>query len=96
MHGRTVHVAREYEPAVRVVEIAEASKIAALEAGDAEATVFPRAYVDADVTVDVPTLLALADALERAGGPLVASPPLEVDTTRASLLVRQHYRDLGS
>ena len=88
----TVPVAREYEPAVRVVEIAEASKIAALEAGDAEATAFPRAYVDADVTVDVSTLLALADALEESGGPLVASPPLEVDTSGASWLVRQHYR----
>ena len=88
----TVPVAREYEPAVRVVEIAEASKIAALEAGDAEATAYPRAYVDADVTVDVSTLLALADTLEESGGPLVASPSLEVDTTGASWLVRQHYR----
>lgn len=88
----TVPVAREYEPAVRVVEIAEASKTAALDAGDTEATAFPRAYVDADVTVDVSTLLALADALEESGGPLVASPPLEVDTSGASWLVRQHYR----
>ena len=88
----TVPVAREHEPAVRVVEIAEASKIAALEAGDAEATAFPRAYVDADVTVDVPTLLALADALEESGGPLVASPPLEVDTTGRRGSCAQHYR----
>ena len=87
----TVPVARAYEPAVRVVEIEEASKIAALKAGDAEATRFPRAYVDADVMVDVPTLLALAQVLDEPGGPLVASPRLQVDTSRASWLVRQHY-----
>ncbi|WP_156401758.1 glycosyltransferase [Agromyces sp. Soil535] len=88
----TVSVARSFEPAVGVVVIAEASKIAALEAGDAEVTTFPRAYVDADVSVDVPALLALADALTRRDGPLVASPRLEVDTADASWPVRQHYR----
>ncbi|MBT2498947.1 glycosyltransferase [Agromyces sp. ISL-38] len=88
----TVPVARAFEPAVRVVEIAAASKIDALEAGDAAATTFPRAYVDADVAVDVATLLALADALTRTGGPLVASPRLEIDTDGVSWPVRQHYR----
>ena len=88
----TIDVAGTFAPAVRVVEIAEASKIAALEAGDAAATTFPRAYVDADVLVDVPTLLALADALDAADGPAVASPRLEVDTMDASWPVRQHYR----
>lgn len=88
----TVPAARAFEPAVRVVQIVEASKIAALEAGDAAATTFPRAYVDADVLVDVPTLLALADALDDADRPAVASPRLEVDTTDASWPVRQHYR----
>jgi len=88
----TVSVARTYEPAVRVVEIAEASKIAALEAGDAAATVFPRAYVDADVAVGVPALLALADVLDGPERADVASPRLVVDTTDASWLVRQHYR----
>jgi glycosyltransferase involved in cell wall biosynthesis len=88
----TIPVARSFEPSVRVVEIGEASKIAALEAGDAEATTFPRAYLDADVLVDVRTLLALADALEQPGGPIVAAPRIEVDTAGASWLVRGHYR----
>ena len=88
----TAEVARAYGASVTVVEIAPASKIAALEAGDEEASAFPRAYVDADVLVDAPTLLALADELERPGGALVASPRLEVDTAGASWLVRQHYR----
>lgn len=82
--------ARAHE-GVRVVETPRASKIAALQAGDDAATVFPRAYVDADVRIDPGALLALADALD-APGIEVASPRLHVDTSSASWLVRQHYR----
>jgi glycosyltransferase involved in cell wall biosynthesis len=88
----TAAVAGSFGGSVSVVTIDEASKIAALDAGDLEAVTFPRAYVDADVVIDVPALLALADVLERPGGPLVASPRLEVDTTGASWPVRAHYR----
>src|SRR4029453_18220962 len=88
----TVEVARSYGGPVSVVEVEQASKIAALEAGDQEAVTFPRAYVDADVVIDVPTLLALADALDRPSGPLVASPRLDVDAASASWPVRAHYR----
>ncbi|WP_431801928.1 glycosyltransferase [Microbacterium sp. bgisy203] len=76
---------------VTVVEIETASKIAALEAGDATAVAFPRVYLDADVSIDVDTLLALCDAL-LGDGVDVASPRLIVDTSRASWAVRQHYR----
>ncbi|MEZ3159176.1 glycosyltransferase [Microbacterium sp. BWT-B31] len=76
---------------VRVVEIDRASKIAALNAADAEAVAFPRVYLDADVTIDVDTILALADELDR-DGIEVASPRLVVDTSHASWAVRQHYR----
>ncbi|WP_161490320.1 glycosyltransferase [Agromyces aureus] len=88
----TVRIARTFEPTVRVVEIETASKIAALEAGDAAATTFPRAYVDADVLVDLPALLALADLLDEPDGPMIASPRFEVDTALASWPVRSHYR----
>ncbi|WP_170298471.1 glycosyltransferase [Agromyces allii] len=88
----TVRIARTFEPVVRVVEIETASKIAALEAGDAAATAFPRAYVDADVLVDLPALLALADLLDAGDGPLIASPRFEVDTSLASWAVQSHYR----
>lgn len=76
---------------VRVVEVAEASKIAALRAGDDAAVTFPRAYLDADVMISVDTLLALADVLDREGVE-IASPRLVVDTSAASWAVRQHYR----
>ena len=88
----TVRIARSFEPVVRVVEIPTASKIAALEAGDAAAAAFPRAYVDADVLVDLSALLALAELLDAPDGPLIASPRFEVDTSIASWAVRAHYR----
>ncbi len=88
----TAERAAEVDPRVVVSSIETGSKIAALREGDRVATVFPRAYVDADVRVDVEALIALADALGRPGGPLVASPRLVVDTSRASWWVRQHYR----
>lgn len=77
---------------VTVKTIATGSKIAALGEGDHTATVFPRAYVDADVEVSTEALLALADALSTPGGPLVASPRLVVDTTGASWPVKQFYK----
>lgn len=85
---RTARIARE--AGVAVVELAEGSKPAALDAGDAAATVFPRAYVDADVDVDADTLVALADRLRR-GPELVASPRLRLDLAGATRLVRAYY-----
>lgn len=88
----TAAVAAAVSPRVTVVEIAETSKTAALNAGDEACRTFPRAYVDADVRVSAATLLALAGALDGAGPALVGSPALDVDTTRSSWWVRQHYR----
>jgi hypothetical protein len=84
----TAEVARA--AGARVVELAEGSKIAALDAGDGAASVFPRAYVDADVEVSSATLLAVADRLTR-GPELVASPRLVLDLTGATPLVRAYY-----
>jgi len=75
-----------------VVEIAQASKIAALNAGDAAADVYPRAYVDADVRISSATLLALADALSDDAVPRVAAPRLVVDTKGSEWAVRQYFR----
>lgn len=87
----TARVAASVDPRVIVVEVAQPSKIAALNAGDRRASVLPRAYVDADVAIDADALLALADTL---GGEtaLVAAPTFRVDTRASNWLVRQHYR----
>jgi glycosyltransferase involved in cell wall biosynthesis len=79
-------------PGVTVRAIAEPSKTAALNAGDAVATVFPRAYIDADVTVDTATLRALASLLTERAEPCVAAPLLVVDASRSTLPVRQYNR----
>ncbi len=63
----TVETARSAVPLVRVVTLAEASKIAALNAGDAVATAFPRAYVDADVELSASSLRAVVEDLNRTG-----------------------------
>nr|WP_307454617.1 glycosyltransferase [Microbacterium sp. SORGH_AS_0344] len=77
---------------VTVVEIAEGSKIAALNAGDERATVFPRAYIDADVELDVSALRALAEVLSSTPSPRAAAPTLRVDATGSTLPVRCHTR----
>ena len=87
----TVAVATGISPRIRVVEIAQASKIAALNAGDEAAGAFPRAYVDADVMVSAQALLAVADGLSD-NGALLGAPRFAVDTHGASVWVRQYYR----
>ncbi|WP_125774733.1 glycosyltransferase family 2 protein [Antribacter gilvus] len=74
---------------VTVVEVAEASKIAALNAGDAAATVFPRVYLDADVSVTLAALRAVVAALRR--GELAAAPLPVMDTTGCGPLVRAYF-----
>lgn len=87
---RTVEVARRYA-AVRIVEIHTASKTAALNAGDAIATRFPRLYLDADIAIGTATLRALFEALD-ASGPRAARAPYRYDVGGASPLVRAYYR----
>lgn len=86
----TAAVARTF-PGVRVVELREASKAAALNAGDAAATAAPRLYVDADVQASPAALAATLRAL--ADGPwLAARPPAGVDLTGATAPVRAFHR----
>jgi glycosyltransferase involved in cell wall biosynthesis len=75
---------------VRVIELAEGSKVAALDAGDEAASLFPRAYLDADIEIDAHSLLAVADRL-RDGPELVASPRLRLDLSGATWPVRAYY-----
>lgn len=89
---RTADIARAISPDIRVIEIDESSKIAALNAGDAAAQGAPVAYVDADVRVDAAALRALAGALADAETARVASPRFELDLHGCSWAVRQYFR----
>jgi glycosyltransferase involved in cell wall biosynthesis len=76
---------------VRVIELPEASKAAALNAGDAAVSAFPRVYLDADIEVGPEALLALAEALpgDRA---LVGSPTVRFELAGRPWTVRAYYR----
>ncbi|MGH9107096.1 MAG: glycosyltransferase [Acidimicrobiales bacterium] len=64
---RTAEVARAAGPAVRVLELPVASKVAALNAGDRAAGYFPRFYVDADVELAYPALHLVAGSIAEQG-----------------------------
>jgi glycosyltransferase involved in cell wall biosynthesis len=87
----TAEAAREAGDGVEVVELAVASKVEALRAGDLVATAFPRAYIDADVLVSGETVGAVFRRLAD-GGALAARPPLTYDTSSSSWIVRRFYR----
>lgn len=81
---------------VRVLDLPDAGKASALNAGDAAALSSPRVYLDADITTSVETVRALAAALTtvRPGGgspPLVAVPARRLVLDGRPLTVRAYY-----
>jgi glycosyltransferase involved in cell wall biosynthesis len=87
---QTAAVARA-RPGVRVIELAEASKPAALNAGDAAAVGFPRVYLDGDIPLSGAAVRALAAALPAGGPALVAIPRRALVLASRPLLVRAYY-----
>jgi glycosyltransferase involved in cell wall biosynthesis len=77
-------------PGVRVVEIPEASKTAALNRGDRETTAFPRVYLDADIRLSGDALLQVASAL-RTDRAVVAAPRVRFDLSACSWAVRAFF-----
>jgi glycosyltransferase involved in cell wall biosynthesis len=86
----TAAVARA-RPQVRVVELAEASKPAALNAGDAAAVGFPRVYLDADIVVSAADLHRLATVLETDPEVLAVVPRRRLVLAGRPLLVRAYF-----
>ena len=87
---RTADVARTFAPAVRIVEIAEASKSAAVRAGNAATDVFPRVHVDADVALTGADVMLLVDALGRPGV-LATAPRRVIPRESCGWVVRWYY-----
>ncbi|MEV4626232.1 glycosyltransferase [Micromonospora sp. NPDC049523] len=85
----TAEVARSV-PGVQVLELVEASKSAALNAGDEAATRFPRIYLDADIELSAAGARALASAVD-SGALLAAAPARRLDVTGRPLAVRAYY-----
>ena len=86
---RSAEVARAFAPRVRVLEIEEPSKVAALNAAEATDPPFPRLYLDADVRLAGADAARLLEVLE-ADAP-AAEPRAEVDLSRSGALVRAFY-----
>jgi glycosyltransferase involved in cell wall biosynthesis len=78
----------------RVLNLERPSKIAALNAADAEAVTGPRLYLDADIAI---TPRAIQDVLAvlQGGKHQAARPPFRYDMTGATWPVRSYYRARG-
>lgn len=85
---QTAAIASGY-PGITVVEQARGGKPAALNAGDCLAKIFPRFYVDADISVTMAVLREVASAMEK--GVEAGAPRLALDLVGASWLVRGYY-----
>ncbi|ADX75039.1 exopolysaccharide biosynthesis protein, WecB/TagA/CpsF family [Pseudarthrobacter phenanthrenivorans Sphe3] len=77
---------------VQVVRITEASKVAALNAGDRAATLWPRVYLDADIELPAEALSATFEQLAGDGTIQCARPQFTYNTDGASWPVRAYYR----
>lgn len=78
-------------PGVRVLDVAEASKSAALNAGDNVASLWPRLYLDADIELTAAALAQLFEHLASFGA-LAARPAFRYETAGADPLVKAYYR----
>jgi Glycosyl transferase family 2 len=87
---RTAEVARGFGSAVNVVEIDEASKRLALARGDAEATAFPRLFIDADVEITGRSVLHLVEELS-SGDVEAVGPERIIPMVGVSPWVRWYY-----
>ena len=85
----TAEEARAF-PGVRVVELEEPSKVAALREGDRRTDVFPRIYLDGDVEFSTQAARDLASSL-RDGGALAAGVPGRYVLDDAPLGVQLFY-----
>lgn len=84
----TAAIARQH--GADVVETGIPSKTAALNAGDDAAAVFPRLYIDADVTLSATTVADLVRAFADPGV-LCAAPPFRIELQHCHWLVRTYY-----
>jgi len=87
---RTAQIARSFEPDVAVVELAVASKPAALHAGASLAQAFPVLFVDADVVIDAASVRALAARL-RDPRVLAAAPTRCLNRDGVSMVAGWYY-----
>ncbi|WPR66103.1 glycosyltransferase family 2 protein [Glutamicibacter protophormiae] len=87
---RTAQIAGQFE-SVKVIEASRASKTVALNEGDAAATLWPRLYLDADISI-TPTAVRMVFQHLSDGPNLAARPAFVYDDGAATWPVRSFYR----
>ena len=87
----TARKVRECGYPIHVIETELANKTHALNLGDEAARFFPRVYVDADVSVTIDVIRALANRLGIGGVHAVAPQP-SVDLAQCSRLVKAYFK----
>ncbi|MCX7284559.1 MAG: glycosyltransferase [Novosphingobium sp.] len=88
----TAAIARRVAPGATVLEIAQGSKILALNQGSTAATATPRFFVDADIVVSGKALRAVAQVLDDTTGIRAAAPAIHVELAGCSRPVRSYYK----
>ena len=88
-NDRTAEIARTF-PGVQVIELEEASKIAALNEGDSAASLFPRVYLDADITCSLRDLERCIENMGEQHG--IAAPTSHMRLEHSSWLVKAYFK----
>ncbi len=88
---KTAETARGFSSQVKVLEIEEASKTAAINAAEKIAGYFPRFYIDADVVITRDSIIEIVHELE-SGKALLASPIAVSDVSGSGFAVKSFYR----
>lgn len=88
----TASLVMEHYPKATVIEIPEASKIAALNAAEAIANSKNRIFIDADISIRAEAIQKIANVLLTSQYPVAVAPRLSVNVKKASLGVRLYYR----
>ncbi len=89
-HDDTAGAARRAAPGATVIELDEASKAAALNAGDRAADAFPRVYLDADVELTHDAVVAVVEALAE-DGVECAAPACRFELCDRPWFIRRFY-----
>jgi glycosyltransferase involved in cell wall biosynthesis len=76
---------------VRVVEVDQANKALALNAGDAAARGFPRIYLDADIVIPAGAITAFAQVFAATRTALIAVPRRRMDITKRPPAVKAYF-----
>jgi len=87
---KTARIAASMSSALICLETPVASKVRALNLGDAKARWFPRIYQDADVVLTMDAVAGIVETL-RKGPFLAAAPAMRMEYHEASWAVRSYY-----